>query len=438
MARYFLSSPLLSVLKWLDAIDLDKEPQVLKHAKWLVLDTMGCVMAGLKAEPVANFIKNASSADTGNFRFLPTQVHGLSAANAAMALALAACWDEACEGHAGAHGRPGVAALAALIPLSSKLTYKEFLKSFVVGYEIGARMGASLRINKGMHVDGNWPALGAAAAVAHAMGLTSQQIEAAIELAACQMPMSLYLPIRSGSTTRNTYLGHAAQLGQTAAMSVASGISAPPGAVQEYATVGLGKEALPFDTTPQFQILQAYFKPYAAVRHVHYGALAAHSLHQSVEVENIQRIVLNVYEEATIYCGNRVPQTPLQAQFSLSFGVAAMLKWGRLDPWVYREPQFQDVELKKLEAMVEVEVNPVWTSQLIRAAQLSLHLNDGTKQTKEILSVPGDLQMPFTKEALLTKFGDYCQGSISQEQAQTWSNQLLDGPTSQTVFHFWN
>ena len=115
-----------------------------------------------------------------------------------------------------------------------------------------------------------------------------------------------------------------------------------------------------------------------------------------------------------------------------------MLKWGRLDPWVYREPQFQDVELKKLEAMVEVEVNPVWTSQLIRAAQLSLHLNDGTKQTKEILSVPGDLQMPFTKEALLTKFGDYCQGSISQEQAQTWSNQLLDGPTSQTVFHFWN
>jgi 2-methylcitrate dehydratase PrpD len=132
-------------------------------------------MTGIKAEPVANFIKNASSADTGNFRFLPTQVHGLSAANAAMALALAACWDEACEGHAGAHGRPGVAALAALIPLSSKLTYKEFLKSFVVGYEIGARMGASLRINKGMHVDGNWPVLGAAAAVAHAMGLTSQQ-----------------------------------------------------------------------------------------------------------------------------------------------------------------------------------------------------------------------------------------------------------------------
>ena len=433
-----MSSPLLSVLRWLDATDLDKEPDVLQHAKWLVLDTMGCVMAGLKAEPVEAYIQNASLADAGNFKFLPSQTQGLSASNAAMVLAMAACWDEACEGHAGAHGRPGVAVLAALIPLSSKLTYGQFLKSFVVGYEIGARMGASLRINKGMHVDGNWPALGAAAAVAYALGLPPQKVAQAVEIAACQMPMSLYLPIRSGSTARNTYLGHAAQLGQNAAMAVASGISTPSNAVAEYAQIGLGTVALPLDVSARFQILQAYFKPYAAVRHVHYGALAAHSFHQSIELENIERMVLNIYEEATIYCSNRAPQTPLQAQFSLSFGVAAMLKWGRLDPWVYREPQFHDVELKSLEAMVDVEVNPVWTQQLVRAANLSVYLKDGTKRTKQILSVPGDLQMPFTKEALMVKFVDYCYGSLSLEQAKYWSIELLEAPTNHQPFHFWS
>ena len=98
-----MSSPLLSVLKWLDATDLDHELEVLQHAKWLVLDTMGCVMAGLKAQPIEAYIHNASAADAGNFRFLPTQVNGLSASNAAMVLAMAACWDEACEGHARAH-----------------------------------------------------------------------------------------------------------------------------------------------------------------------------------------------------------------------------------------------------------------------------------------------------------------------------------------------
>ena len=433
-----MSSPLLYVLKWLDATDLDHELEVLQHAKWLVLDTMGCVMAGLKAQPIEAYIHNASSVDAGNFRLLPTQANGLSASHAAMVLAMAACWDEACEGHARAHGRPGVAALAALIPFSSKLTYGQFLKSFVVGYEVGARMGASLRINKGMHVDGNWPALGAAAAVAHALGLAPEKIEQAVELAACQMPMSLYLPIRSGSTARNTYLGHAAQLGQNAALAVASGITTPSHAIAEYAQVGLGKAALPLDESKEFQILEAYFKPYAAVRHVHYGAFAAHSLQQKFELENIERMVLSVYEEATVYCGNRAPLTPLQAQFSLSFGVASMMKWGRLDPWVYKEPQFSNEQVKNLEALIEVEVNPVWTQQLVRAAHLTVYLKDGTQQSKTILAVPGDLQIPFTKQVLVAKFVDYCQGSLSVEQANAWAIELLEANLNHQPFHFWN
>ena len=196
-------------------------------------------------------------------------------------------------------------------------------------------------------------AFGAAAAVAHALGLNPDQIAQAVQVAACQLPMSLYLPVRSGATARNTYLGHAAQLGQSAALAVASGITAPAGALAEYAQIGLGKPPLPWDDSRGFQLLHAYFKPYAAVRHVHYGALATQALRMSLEVSKIDRVVLQVYEEATIYCGNRAPQTPLQAQFSLSFGLAAMLRWGRLDPWVYREPQFHDPLLRALEAKVQ-------------------------------------------------------------------------------------
>jgi hypothetical protein len=47
--------------------------------------------------------------------------------------------------------------------------------------------------------------------------------------------------------------------------------------VAEYARVGLGKPSVAFDDAPDFQLLKAYFKPYAAVRHVHYGALAANA-----------------------------------------------------------------------------------------------------------------------------------------------------------------
>lgn len=429
--------PLLSVLHWLHHVDLMAHPQVLRHARHLVLDTLGCAIAGRRADEVSQFEQQAARIDPGAFYLTDTAGKGLSQANAAMLLAMAICWDEACEGHAGAHGRPGVAAMAALLPMAAKLTYGQFLKSLVVGYEVGARYGASLRINKGMHVDGNWPALGAAAAVAHAMGLSPAQIAQAVQVAACQMPMSLYLPIQSGATSRNTYLGHAAQLGQSAALAVASGVTAPVNAAEAYAQIGLGKDALPFDTRQEFHILQAYFKPYAAVRHVHYGALAASHLRHAIDVQQIQSISLQVYEEATIYCGNRAPQTPLQAQFSLSFGLAAMLRWGRLDPWVYREPQFQDAALRQLESCIQVAVEPEWTQQQQRAARVRIACNDGSVHVHEVKAVPGDVDMPFTEDALLAKFMSYGEGSLNMAEAQGWAHQLLTGSLDSNPFPFW-
>ena len=432
-----MDAQLLSVLKRLHAVDLDAHTALNTHARGLVLDTLGCIMAGLRAAPVAELAQRAAAADPGPFRLMPDGP-GLSVGHAALVLAMAACWDEACEGHAGAHGRPGVAALAALLPMASRLTYGQFLQSFVVGYEMGARMGASLRINPGMHVDGNWPALGAAAAVAHALGLTPEQIVQTMNVAACQLPMSLYWPVRSGDTARNTYLGHAAQLGQSAALAVASGITAPAGSVAEYARVGLGKSPVAFDDAPDFQLLKAYFKPYAAVRHVHYGALAAHALRAAVDLDTVDSVVLQIYEEATIYCGNRAPQTPLQAQFSLSFGLAAMLRWGRLDPWVYREPQFHDPALRALEAKVQVQLDVPWTQQGLRGARLLLVCQNGTRHEQTVTAVPGDAQMPFTEDALLDKFLAYCEGRMPADVTLHWARQLLTAPADAHPFPFWN
>jgi len=431
-----MDDELVAVLSWLQALDLQSVPEVERKARWLVADTLGCVMAGRRAASVAQFEARSSAADPGAFRF--SGGPGLSATHAAMVLAMAACWDEACEGHAGAHGRPGVAALAALLPLSSALSYGAFLKSFVVGYEVGARFGASLRIKKGMHVDGNWPSLGAAAAVAHALGLGPRQIAQAVQIAACQLPMSLYLPVRSGDTSRNTYLGHSAVLGQNAALAAASGVTAPATAAHEYAMVGLGQGPADFDRSTHFHIGDAYFKPYAAVRHVHYGALAAHRLGRHVDLHQVASLVLEIYEEAIIYCGNRHPQTPLQAQFSLSFGVAAMLRWGRLDPWVYREPQFQDPLLRQLEGKVSLQVDAAWTQRQQRGARLSMIFKDGPRLEQAVPAVPGDAQMPFTLQALSDKFFVYCDGSLSVDEAARVLDHCLNAPPQAKPFSFWN
>lgn len=427
---------LTAVIHHMRHLDLDAHPEVDARLRWMLLDTWACIVAGSRAASVAELARRAAFAVRPGQLWAAPTCH--SPQGTALWLAMAACWDEACEGHAGAHGRPGVAALAALMPLARDLSWREFRRALLVGYEVGARMGAALRIRPGMHVDGNWPALGAAAAAAAAMGLDDAQVAAAVHLAACQLPLSLYRPVETGDTARNTYLGHSAALGQMAALSVASGVSAPIDGVQAYARVGLGLDSVNFDESDTLHIMSAYFKPYAAVRHVHYGAWAAGVLRSSLGDRLPRQIELEVYEEATIYCGNRQPQTPLQAQFSLSFGVAAMLRWGRLDPWVYRAPQFQEPLLRELEQRTVLTVHPALTAARKRGATLTLMLDDGSRLTKEVMAVAGDPDMPMSPDELRRKFITYCAGAGDAATASLWLAQVeslsVDAPMSSTGF----
>ena len=407
--------------------------QVHQQARWLVLDTLGCAIAGGRAPTVrawldgqhlcADPFATASPAPTG------------PSPGAAMAFAMAACWDEACEGHARAHGRPGVAALAAIWPWVHQLSIGQLCKALVLGYEVGARMGALLRIAPGMHVDAYWPSLGAAAAAASALQLNAQQTLTAIHIAACQLPTSLYRPIQTGDTARNTYLGHAAMLGQMAAQAAAAGISAPANAIENHLQVASQKPApVGWEGADDFEILSAYFKPYAAVRHVHYGALAALGLRAQLDVGQLDRIDLWVYQEALTYCGVRQPQTPLQAQFSLSFGVAAMLRWGHLNSTVYASPAFEDAGVHQLEKKVTIHVHGEWTQQQWRRAQLQLTLVDGRVLENTCTAVMGDADMPWREPDLIDKFITNGQGSLSPARSLSLAQHILHAPAQAPIF----
>lgn len=347
-------------------------PNVSRHARLLLLDTLGCALAGRRAPEVRALEQSLAALEPGSVRLpggAPLGVRG-----AAQILAIAPTWDEACEGHAFAHGRPGIPAIAALVPLALQrdATLGDLIGALVAGYEVGARAGGWLRVPRGIHVDGNWPALGAAAATARMLGLPPDQVMRAIDTAACQLPNSLYLPVRSGLTVRNVYLAHSAMLGLDAALASQAGFGAPADALAEYAENFAPADPQPLPGAGADLILDAYFKPFAAVRHVHYGAIAARALREALDVASIRGIELTVYEEAITYCGNRDPRSPLAAQFSLSFGIAAMLRFGELEPASYDEPRFSDPELRRLEKLVRITPDRALTEQRRRGARLAV------------------------------------------------------------------
>lgn len=350
-------------------------PAVVARAQRLWLDTVSCACSGLTAEEPRRWLALQARAEPGPVP-LPGAPEHLGASAASMALALGACWDEACEGLALAHGRPGIPIVAALwseLALAPH-SWQRLWQATAVGYEVAARLGAQFRIGPGLHVDGVWGALGAAVALVHFRGGSVTQALAALEAAATQLPFTLVRPVRQGATVRNLYLAHSTALARQSADAVAAGFGTPRGALDDVATLMLaGAPAGQWHAAGPWLLLQSYWKPYAAVRHVHYGARCAADWFALGQPSTaIESLTLQVYPEAWHYCSNRAPHTALAAQFSLSFGVAAMLRFGDLSPAEFRAPRFQDAELRRLEALLQVEVDATRYPPPQRGARLVL------------------------------------------------------------------
>jgi 2-methylcitrate dehydratase PrpD len=412
-------------------------PKVSAHARLVFLDTLGCALAGRVAPEVAALEQQSAALEPGEVR-LPGGP-GLGIHAACKILAVAPTWHEACEGHAFAHGRPGVPAIAALLPLAlhRDATVGEFIDALAVGYEVGARAGGWLRVAPGLHVDGNWPALGVGAGVARLLGLSVATSMNAVAIAACQLPSSLYLPIRTGRNVRNLYLAHSAALGLDSALAAQAGIDAPPDALAWYAEHCCAADPDELPEASVDLILDAYLKPFAAVRHVHYGALAARRIRARLDARtaDIQKIVLTVYEEATVYCGNPRPATPLAAQFSLTFGVAAVLRFGELDSASYEPPRFHDPELRRLEALVEVRTDPGLTVRRERGATLQV-IAAGQSHEEKVGPGP-DPDLLVDAEDAVAKFVHNALSCVSGEASRAFCTAFLDAPTTTPLRSLW-
>ena len=427
-----ISAALADLLPWLWQQAPHMPEAVQARARRLWLDTAACAWSGLQAEETKRWLALQAEGDSGAVA-LPGSALRLGAGASASAFALGACRDEAWEGLALAHGRPGVPVVAALWSQIGRLrpNWDALLQASVVGYEVGARLGAALRIRRGQHVDGFWGAFGAAAALAHLHGMRWQDALRAIEASAVQLPYSLYLPVAQGADVRNLYLAHSAWLGLQGLQAVRAGMATPQGAVDEFARLALDAAALqPLPPPGRWLIADSYWKPFAGVRHLHYGAQAALQLRAGVgDPGAIEQLRLRVYPEALVYCANRAPQTVLAAQFSLSFGVAAALVFGDLSPAEYRAPRFQDPQLRRLEALVELQADAEAYTGAVRGARVELCVG-GRWQHAEQGAMVGDPGLDPDPAVLAAKFSRYTQGDPAMA---AWALRVQDDPPTATA-----
>jgi 2-methylcitrate dehydratase PrpD len=380
---------------------------VAQSARLLLLDSLGCMIAGLGHATPRAFAEALAITMPGAVR-LPGCAAALSEAGAAAVLASAMCWDEANEGLARAHGRPAlaVAPLCIAALAAGRVSPRAAHHAFALGYEIAARAGEIWRIRPGMHVDGSWHSLGAAAVAARLAGGDAAEVARAIRLAACQIPFALYAPIAAGLDGRNSYPAHAVLLGAMAAAAARAGMDAPANGLAEARLIALLHEA-PAVCAPagEWLIAEAYIKPFAGVRHAHYAAAAALELRAAIagRLADVAAVRLETYAEALRYAANRAPARAIQAQFSLSWAVAAALIQGDLGPSAYTDAALADPALRHLEDLVEFAEDTALTKAEQRGARLIVTLANCETHHASIGAMAGDPGQALNAEAVLAK-----------------------------------
>jgi 2-methylcitrate dehydratase PrpD len=257
-----------------------------------------------------------------------------------------------------------------------------------------------------------------------------------VRLAACQVPFSLYAPIAAGMDGRNLYPAHAVLLGEACAASAAAGMEAPSDGFAQGRRIALGAvDAGGRAPAGEWLLEEGYVKPYAGVRHAHYGAAAAIALRPRVRsMEAIRGILLETYGEAITYAGNRAPASAIKAQFSLSWAVAAALAQGDLGPEAYTDAALADPLLRRLEAMVELREDLGMTAAGRRAARVTLDLG-GERISEAAEGVAGDPARPMLQDEVLAKFLRLA-GPLLGPSARETAGTILEGSPGASVRPF--
>jgi 2-methylcitrate dehydratase PrpD len=270
-----------------NALHLDQIPDdVVDAAKLHILDSLGCLLAGLGLEAgrlAYDLAVATSGAAANSTSTLFGTVRQAPYLDAVQAMSVAAHCGETDDIHSGAGTCVGAMVVPALIAMADKYggAGRRFLEAAVVGYETIIRVGLSIDAPK-LFAHGWWPsticgAFGVAAAGAKFLNWTVDETVSALGIAALHSG-GMITGGNEGATARHLAFGYAAQNGIHSLLAAQQGFTGPKRALEDPRGFCLTLCAEPkweyLQSFESFHLLEVAFKPYPCARQLHAGVEA--------------------------------------------------------------------------------------------------------------------------------------------------------------------
>src|SRR5437588_4136046 len=331
---------------------------------------------------------------------------------------------------------PGVVVFPAALALAEQLgtTPADFYAAVVAGYEVTLRVGAALNpasaYARGFHPTAICGTLGAAAASARLLRLSSEQTTMALGIAGSMAAGSMaYLD--DGAWTKRLHPGWACHAGIMAARLAAAGFVGPAsilessyGFLHEYSSAS-DISHLVRREDDEFAIMQVSIKPYACCRYMH-GPIDC-----LLEIMHIYH--LNPEHIELVRCGvltggrgliadpidlKRQPKNVVEAQFSMPFGAAIALLTGTAGFPVFTNEWIHNTKVHELMQRVECysssELDEYYPEEW--RASASVRMTDGRDFSANVRHALGDPHNPLSWEQLEARFHELVVPVIVEER----------------------
>ena len=409
------------------------------HAKRALLDWMGALIAGSDLA-TADLLRKAY-ADELDF-LAPCSVAGTSrkarlraAAFLNGTLSHLAEYDDIYRDGAYHPASPTISPAFALAEARG-LGRDALLRAIVAGYEVSTRIATVIQPShyKYFHTTGTAGVFGAAAACA-ALVQANTDVASHAMATAGTFASGLQQAFRSDAMTKPMHGGHAAEVGLSAALAAAAGMTGTPdllegdagfgaamsdGARWDEALIGLGSD---------FNITRMTFKNHGCCGHTFPaidGAAALQALHH-INPESIKAIRIGAYKAGVDVCAYRHPQSAFEAKFSLSYTVAARLVLGRVREQAFMPAALSNPAVHALEDKISVHLDEDCTRTFPkqRSCNIEIELMNGEVLKRRQATRHGDPDDPLTDEELLDKFMELTVPRIGQVNADGLSKAIL-------------
>ncbi len=401
---------------------------VVHQAKRAMLDTYGCILAGL-ATPLGKCVLAMSRQyPFSEGAIVPGIRHRVVPNMAATANGFLANALDADDGHRMSRVHNGGILFPAIFAAaqSHSSNGRDVLTAAVIGYEVGLRAGMALN-NSGeiYYGSAHGGTYSAAAATGCLMGLKPADIINALGIVEIQAPscqLMGWVNARKIPMIKEG-MGWAAATGYTAALMAAHGIT---GTLTLYET--FPQEAQVNKLGSDYQILKTYFKPFASCRWTQgpienlIKILKSHPL----DPDDVAQIQVRTPDKAanldTIY-----PVTPEDAQYSIPFTLGAVLVYGKAGPAELSVDRLKDQQILKAAEKVKVTADPdmqaLYPQQV--ATAVTVTTREGKTYTEKNKKITGDWDQPMTDQELTDKFTAYAAPVLGRQQADDICNQIM-------------